>query len=249
MRFCFLFLLMMLAQPCWAFCPFSTTFLDSLKPETSLSLYNNCAVYMNDDAAQMKLAELYEKGVSSIPKDMKKAIYYYQLSAENGNAEAQARLAQIYMDNDKDRDGRKVLHDYKNAVASSVYHDDNVFKGELVHPYVLLMLANEKEENKWYYPSRVGTPPVYARQLFSTYKITADKKKEMMKHATAWKKRKLLEIAEQILEKGEYEQFVETLYPKVGNPDPFRRSQALKAFKTRVEAYRKQDEESAKAFY
>ena len=241
--------LLLVALPCRAFCPFSDTFLSSLKPESSITFYNNCALQLNDDASQLKLATLYDQGSSAVPKDMKKAIYYYQLSAENGNAIAQSRLAQIYAAMDKDKSTRQMWYDYKKSIGFSGNLDSDVFKGDLMHPYVLLMLANEKATNKWYYPSKELTAPVYAQQLFKSYKLDEEKKKTLTGQATAWKKRKLLELAEQILTPEEYTNFKETLYPSQGKPDAFKRTQALKFFKEKVEAYKKQDEEGAKAFY
>ena len=241
--------LLFVALPCWAFCPFSDAFLSSLKPESSITFYNNCALHLNDDASQEKLAALYEQGSSAVPKDIKKAIYYYQLSAENGNAASQSRLAQIYMAMDKDKDTRQVWYDYKKSIGFSGDVNSKEFKGDLVHPYVLLMLANEKPANKWYYPTKELVAPVYAQQLFKSYKIDDEKKKALAAQATAWKKGKLLELAEQILTPEEYAEFENTLYPKEGKADAFKRNQTLQAFKEKVEAYRKQDEESAKAFY
>ncbi|MBQ4471636.1 MAG: sel1 repeat family protein [Alphaproteobacteria bacterium] len=241
--------LLFVALPCRAFCPFSDAFLSALNPQSSITFYNNCAVHLNDDASQAKLAALYEQGSPAVPKNMTKAIYYYQLSAENGNATSQARLAQIYMAMDKDKESRQAWYDYKKSIGFSGDPNSNEFKGDLVHPYVLLMLANEKPANKWYYSTKEVQAPVYAQQLFKTYKIDDDKKAVMISRATAWKKRKLLETANQILTQEEYAEFENTLYPKEGKADAFKRNQALKAFKEKVEAYKKQDEESAQAFH
>ena len=236
-----------------AFCPFSERLQKSLKGETVIALYKNCAESMNDDASQAKLAEIYDKGTPAIPKDIKKALFYYQLSADNGNAASQARLAQIYMELDKSREGRSDLYGYLASIApvspNGKMKNQQDFQGELVHPYVLLMLSNEKPENKWYYPTKEVQAPAYAKILYSNYQIDEAKKKQLLQQASRWKKRKLLEIARQLLSDAEYRAFVETMYPANGQPDKFKRSQLLKDFQEKVKKYKQQDAESAKAFY
>ena len=76
-----------------------------------------------------------------------------------------------------------------------------------------------------------------------------NKKKTLIKQATAWKKRKLLEVAKQILSETEYQTFVNTLYPQVGYGDPFQRNQALTEFQEKLKQRRQQDLENAKTFY
>ena len=244
-----LFLLM--GFPCWAFCPFSGALMKTLDDASMLNLYKSCAEGRNDDASQAHLAAIYDKGTSSIGRDVKKALYYYQLSADNGNAESQARLAQLYMEFDHDREGRKVLHSYMNSIIPviGINGSKEDFRGELVHPYVLLMLANEKVANKWYYPTEVKQAPAYAFNLFKNYKIDEEKKKQLMHQATAWKKRKLLEMARQILSKDEYREFATTLYPENGQVDAFKRGQLLKSFQEKVILKQQGDQQSAKAFY
>ena len=237
-----------------ALCPFSDNVFSSLKEESQIAFYKSCAEGMNDDESQVKLAELYLNGTTGIPRDIKKALFYYQLSADNGNAESQARLAQLYMELDKNPDGRRELYAYKASIMPSMgrmfsKNADNDFKGEFLHPYVLLVLSTEKASNKWYYPTTVVQAPEYAAKLLQSYKLEEAKKKELLRQATAWKKRKLLEIAQQILPQNEYDNFVNTLYPTKGQPDNFKRSQALRSFQEKVQEYKKQDEESAKAFY
>ena len=70
-----------------------------------------------------------------------------------------------------------------------------------------------------------------------------------MQQASRWKKRKLLEIAAQILSKEEYQHFSETLYPSKGQADKFQRSQLLKEFQEKVKRYKEQDAEHGQLFY
>lgn len=256
MRFIWIICSLFISGAAFAFCPFSERLQKTLKEESIVALYKNCAEVMNDDGAQAKLAAIYDKGTPAIPRDLKKALLYYQLSADNGNAASQARLAQLYMELDKNREGRADLYGYLQSIlpvsvtdSEGQVQNPNGFRGELVHPYVLLMLANEKAENKWYYPTKELQAPPFAKVLFNSYQVDAKKKKTLLQQASQWKKRKLLEIAEQILTKDEYRNFVETLYPANGQPDKFKRSQLLQQFQDKVKKYKEEDLASAKAFY
>ena len=224
-------------------CPLAE--LSSLSEKQALALYKNCAEMQNDDASQAKLAAMYDKGTALVPRDLKKTLCYYQLSADNGNAVSQSRLAQLYMELDKSREGRADLYEYLESImpvselsflAEEKQADD--FDGELVHPYVLLMLANEKVANKWYYPSAELEAPAFAKTLFHNYQIDEAKKQQLLRQATQWKKRKLLEMARQVLSNEEYSAFMAALYPSVGQGDAFKRNQALKEFQEKIKHYK-----------
>lgn len=239
-----------------AFCPYAEQLSNSLQEKSLISLYQNCAEGLNDDNAQAKLAAIYDKGTTQTPRNLKKALLYYQLSAENGNAYSQARLAQLYMELDQSREGRAILHDYLDSVVQvSRFSDEKsmqdieTFGGELIHPYTLLMLSNEKPANKWYYPTEELTAPPFAKSLLNGYQITDQKKQQLTKEATRWKKRKLLEVARDLLSTAEYQQFSQTLYPLTGQSDEKKRKQVLKDFQIKLEQRKKEDAERAKAFY
>ena len=256
MKFAWIMLILLFSETAMALCPFSKQLFSSLKEETLIILYKNCAEGMNDDDSQAKLAEIYDKGTPAIPRNLQKALFYYQLSADNGNAASQARLAQLYMELDKSREGRADVYGYLTSIVPVADLDNGKgknkakdFQGELVHPYVLLMLANEKPANKWYYPTNELEAPSFAKSLFKNYQIDKQKKEQLSRQATAWKKRKLLEMARQIFSEAEYRNFVAILYPSTGQADSFKRSQALQAFKEKVQQKKQQDLEGAKAFY
>ncbi len=229
-------------------CPLAEQAGSFLKEGQLLPLYKHCAETMNDDDSQAKLAKIYDTGSDNVSKDLKKALFYYQLSADNGNAASQARLAQLYMELDQSREGRSDLYDYLASISPVTemstpinQKQEGDFSGELVHPYVLLMLANEKASNKWYYPTQVLEAPAFAKTLLNNYNIDEQKKRQLSQQATQWKKRKLLEMARQILSDDEYRLFVAILYPTQGQADAFRRNQMLKDFQEKVRQYRQQD--------
>lgn len=247
MKIVFLLLSFGIAGVAMASCPLAE--MPSLSEKQTITLYKNCAEMQNDDASQAKLAALYDKGSVSTARNLKKALFYYQLSADNGNAVSQARLAQLYMELDKNREGRADLYGYLESIMPvselPAFAEDSLaddFSGELVHPYVLLMLANEKAANKWYYPTEELEAPAFAKTLFNNYQIEDAKKQQLSRQATQWKKRKLLEMARQLLSDDEYRAFVEALYPAVGQADAFKRNQALKEFQEKVKQYKNQDQ-------
>ena len=226
----------------WAACPNAANYEDILSTEQVMGLYDICATYMNDDETQVLLARRYALGTHGVKKDLNQALYYYQLSAENGNAESQAQLAKLYIELDKTPETRKLLKKYLSTIKVTPRIDspgqrypEEEFQGELIHPYTLLLLANERPENKWFYPSKIRKAPSYVDELLQSYKVTDEKKQKQTRAAVAWKKRKLLERATYLLTKKEYDEFKNTLYPAEGKADPVAREQALAAFKKRYE--------------
>ena len=203
MRLIFLGILLGLSYSAHAVCPLPHDSSLSLENAKVRVVYQGCAEGMNDDYAQARLAAFYDKGAKSTPRELSKALYYYQLSADNGNAVSQARLAELYVELDKNAQGRKVLHDYLDSVVSmsdetKKANTDDIWVS-LTHPYVLLLLANEKPEGKWYYPTEQKVAPEKARNLLGQYKVDAARKRSYVQQASAWKQKKLLEIAKQVL--------------------------------------------------
>lgn len=239
---------------CWigvaqANCPVSPSHVGSFEEGSAMLIYKACAEVFNDDEAQAKLAAIYDKGTENIKPNIKKALFYYQLSAENGNALSQGRLAELYIELDKSPQNRALFYDYLDSifVNSLIQNKQDTPQGELLHPYVLLILANEKADNKWYYSTTVKTPSANAQALYRNYSIDEEQKKQFMKQATAWKQRKLLERARITLSPQEYQNFVDTLYPASGQADTFRRNQTLKEFKEKLQ--QQQDQKNAKAVH
>ena len=217
--------------------------------EELLVMYENCAVYQNDDESQSKLAQMYATGTGGVQKDLNNALYYYQLSAENGNAESQAQLARLYMELDKTPATRKLLMTYLKTVEPVDFKtlaelqkkppEPEMFKGELIHPYALLLLSSESEDKKWFYHSKVKKAPEYVEELLKNYSLDEEKKKKQIQVASAWKRRKLLESAFYVLSHKEYEEFKRDVYPENGVVDVAKRSAALAKFQQRYAEYEK----------
>ena len=73
------------------------------------------------------------------------------------------------------------------------------------------MLASERPENKWYYPSLNRSAPARTSVLLQNYKITPEKRQAALKDASKWKTRKLLEAAKEVLSDVEYPEFEKRL--------------------------------------
>ena len=191
-------------------CMLADKYHEEGKTEAEIFALGVCAVQYNDDESQIKLAEIYMKGEKGVKKSEKDALYMYQLSAENGNAEAQVKLAELLQTFDTSPERRKELKNYLKKLKKTD-NDSDGFSGEIQHPYTLLLLAAERIENKWYYPSLNRATPARASALLSNYKISESKRQAAMKAASHWKTRKLLEAAEEVLPATEYPEFEKRL--------------------------------------
>ncbi|MBR6231872.1 MAG: sel1 repeat family protein [Alphaproteobacteria bacterium] len=198
--------------------------------ELEIMALNMCATQYNDDESQMKLADIYLNGLKGESKDELTALYMYQLAAEAGNTEAQVRLSQMLQSFDTSPERRAELKSYMKKLEKT-YKGSNDFSGEIMHPYTLLLLASERADNKWYYPSsnRIASPQVST--LLSQYKITPEKRQAALQEASRWKTRKLLETAKEVLPEEEYGEFEN----KVKNAST--RSEAMTELKKRMQDY------------
>ena len=115
---------------------------------------------------------------------------------------------------------------------------ESSFDGEVLHPYALLVLASEPSVHKWYYPTKTKYS-TEALKLLQNYQIDDKKKAILMKQASLWKQRKMMETAQEVLSKTEFKKFKETVYPSKGQPDSFARRQAVTELKEKVENYLK----------
>ena len=223
----------------FAACPIADKLAREKGLLAALTAYQNCAIGQNDDDSQLYLARAYETGQENIQKSHGRALLFYHLSAENGNATAMVELANLLTKLDSDEAGRQEIVTYLEKIKAQLSQlTFNSFRGELLHPYALLMLAAEAPEAKWFYTTGVKSDS-RAGQLLKNYKIDPNKKKEVIRAATAWKQRKMLDLAYEVFSVSEFNEFHQTLYPKVGLPNSFARAQAVERLKTKVESRQK----------
>jgi TPR repeat protein len=194
----------------------------------------------NDDESQIKLARAYAKGEFGLEKDPNLSIYFYQLSAENGNAQAQVNLAEALIkayENPKTKE--KILEHRKNLSMTEGEDDKSLFNGDFMHPYAFLKLASEGPDKKWYYPSFERSAPTRTLSLLRNYEhnMTDDEKKLAIRQASQFKTRKLLQMAKEVLTEDEYPQMEQRL------KSPQTQKQAMEELKVKMEEYiqRKKD--------
>lgn len=206
--------------------------------DKALPYYETCALSDNNDVAEMILARAYENGEKNIPVNTQKALLFYHLAADNGNAEAQVALAKMLMKLDTGTTGRQELSSYMRKIQAALKNQPaGDFKGQVLHPYTLLLLAAERGDQKWYYPSATTTS-AEAGKLLKTYKIDDVKKKEAIKDASVWKQQKMMQAARQVLSDEEYQTFEGAVAPARGKADTFAKNRAMDTLKSKVKAYR-----------
>ncbi|MGN1063391.1 MAG: hypothetical protein ACI4QM_03615, partial [Alphaproteobacteria bacterium] len=144
----------------------------------ALLYYENCALQSNDDTAEALLGEVYLKGAQGVPKNVQKALLFYHLSAENGNAASQVALAKLLLKLDETPAGRNQINAYLRKIQAALKNQaSGAFNGALLHPYTLLVLAAQKADEKWFYTSDT-LESVEAESLLKSYDITDVKKKQ-----------------------------------------------------------------------
>ena len=143
----------------------------------------------------------------------------------------------IEMDSNPEK--RERLASYLRQIKSSLNRaGDYSFKGEILHPFVLLLLASESAEQKWYYSTTVKYSSEAAK-IIKEYQLSESKKQELLRAASLWKQRKMMETAKEVLSESEFQTFEKIIFPKQGKADPFLRKQAISNLKTKVENYLK----------
>ena len=238
MRYWVLAFLIMMPWAGQAACPIADEVARTQGQEAALPIYLNCALQTNDDDTQLYLARAYENGRGAMSKNIQRALLFYHLSADNGNATAQVALADLLTRLDARDDTRQDLQAYLDKIGPMMKKARSAFSGELLPPYALLALAAEKPEQKWFYPTRVKSDPGAARAL-KAYQITPADKQAAVRAASQWKQRKMLQAAGEVLTLDEYNRFYKTLYPAQGLPDSFARSQAVRLLQERIESRQK----------
>ncbi len=202
----------------------------------AMPVYEVCALQKNDDETQLYLAQLYDRGQSGVARNVQRSLLFYHLSAENGNATAQVGLSKLLTRLDESDATRPEIRSYMEKIKGQLQNRSQTsFKGQMLHPYTLLLLAAEKPSAKWFYPTTVTSDPE-AQRLLKQYEITPDKQKTSYAEATAWKQRKMLDVARDVFSVSEYVSFYDRLYPKQGAADPFTRSQAINELKEKLES-------------
>lgn len=212
-------------------------FLKTLSEKDKLEHYQICAIDYNNDEAQLYLANLYEKGTASTKQDLYKALLYYHLASDNGNAMAQVDFANLLLEMDKTPKNREIVVSYVEQMKIAMKNDTtSLFVGGILHPYILYMLASEPESGKWYYPTTTKTN-VNAKAYLANYKIDDEKKNALLQQGSQWKQRKMLETAKMVLSPTDYQIFERTVFPSSGMVDTFARNRQITLLQQKVSNY------------
>ncbi len=237
------FIPIILACFCFAFgaraaCPEGDFVKEQRGINEAMEYYYMCAVGQNDDETQLMLARAFQRGTNGIIPDPKKSMLFYHLAADNGNAVAQVEFAQLLLKLDETAMGRESVLAHTRRMKAAFSVAGGLFKGELLHPYALLMLAAEKPDQKWYYPTEEKSNPG-AAVLVKNYQIDAKRKQMVLRDASLWKQRKMIEAAQDVMEPEEFDKFQTTVLPKYGRADGFSRNQAMQNLKDAIQNYLK----------
>ncbi len=232
-----LFLLMLLfSLNAAAFCPIADAAAKKNGMDFAIPLYIRCALSKNDDETQLMLARFYQKQ----QKNTTQSLFYYHLSADNGNAMAQTELAELLLKMDKNPNTRmEILNYYKTTEEMNNFNRMTGFKSLRISPYALLFLANEPAEKKWYYPSKTKSDPTASRQLKNySQTISEAKKNKALQEVQAFKNKKVIEAAQTLLTPAEYQTFQAAVFPQAGVPDAFTAKQQIDLLKERIKGSR-----------
>lgn len=231
-----IFLIMLLGKvfDANADCPKGETVLKQQGMKQAFKAFETCALGENDDTAQIRLAQYYIS--QKEPADKMKALFYYHLASENGNANAQVSLAKLLFQMQSSSEGQQILKQYRQQMKEMLAYDDAPFQGELLHPYVLLMLASESEKEKWYYPT-THKKNAEAGILLKKYQISKEQQTAFIRQASQWKQKKMRETAYEVFDVAEYNDFMKTVYPSKGRADAYKRQQAVEKLKEKTIKY------------
>jgi hypothetical protein len=247
----FFFLILGFGANSFASCPDGDILLEKKMEKQAIDAYTACAEDQNDPQAQFFLGKAYQNGQNGLKADLNNALFYYQLSAENGYAPAQVRLAKIlsslmtnnetviletYQQILKSLEAQELTFEQKNQIA------DKAVRG--LPAYAWLLLAADKKENKWFLPAGESSDD----QALSLLKIMEKQispadKKAAIRQASKWKEKKLLQAAKEVLTEREYLSFYQTLYPTMKKADPKARGQALQYLKQKIQSFLEQYKE------
>ena len=181
--------------------------------EQAMVNYENCAYKKNDAIAQYTLANFYLDGNDYIKQDIRHALFFLRLSAENGYAPAQRMLALLIDDLENLGEvGEKGLNDWKQQMKRLGFSDIPAFSW--------LLLAADKQENKWFYPTPGDVDEEAIRLADSwTNKRGSDEKGLATQMAVAWKQIRLIKSAKVLLNPVEFESFLKIMETKETGSD------------------------------
>lgn len=214
------------ASVVFANCPMA----DLYKGKNTMLEWRNlqiCAKEMNDSESQLLIGETYLNGNKNIPQNLKLALKFFRMGAENGYAPAQRELAKL-MD---------TLNDLGDAGKNAISEMDDQWQNESktnqlpMTALSWMMLAAERAENKWFYFAPALTDEEAIRLLPQMKSKYAKEEKDASSAATSWKQAQLMKQAKSLLTERAYRQFENVIYPSKLEPPKMSRQQAVEELK------------------
>ena len=238
MRFASLFITLsvLFAPLAHAACLYGEAFWDKQDYKRAEDYYKECAKN-NDSVALYKLGLIYKNGYIENKKDVVKCLAFLRFSAENGYAPAQRELGVALLELNQSDVGRKTVAEYQGNIQATSGNSKilgNTKKTD-ISPYAWILLAAEKAENKWYYPSGAFSDDD-AVQIIQQSRMDRNTKKTATAEAGSWKMKKLRSTAKEILSADEYRAFETAVFSQ--QADPATRASAMGYLKQKIETER-----------
>lgn len=231
-KFLYILLFVICSRHAFGACVIGDALWQAKQYTKAISTYEQCAYDKNDAVAQYRLAMLYLNGNESVKQDIKQALFFFRLSSENGYAPAQRELAKLLdtLENLGDV-GKQGIIAWKNLMEPMGFDCD-------ISAFSWALLAAEKQENKWFYPTE-SLFDEQAAQLVDTWtkQKGQDKKRQAAEKAIEWKQIRLLKSAKTLLSDTEYKDFFKVLTStEKGQAARSRKQQATEKLKAMWEA-------------
>ena len=226
MKKIFFLLFFINASTVFAYCPMADLYK---RKNTMLEWQNHqiCAKEMNDSESQLLIGQTYLKGNKNVPQNLKLALKFFRMGAENGYAPAQRELAKL-MDslNDLGDEGKSAISEMDDQ-----WQDETKTNQLPMTALSWMMLAAEKKENKWFYFAPALTDEEAIRLLPKMKSKYAKEEKASSSAATNWKQAQLMKQAKALLTEQAYKQFENIIYPSKLEPPKMSRQQAVEELK------------------
>ena len=201
------------------------------KWRTARLAYEACAQTKNDALSFYRLGQIYltAKGV---PVDRTRALIYFRYGAEKGYAPAARELAKLMNSPllPADAVGRvQAKITAQKARRPRLTHVDDTLE---LSDFAWALLASERAENKWFYPSP-ALSDTEAQKMVADWERTRGKaaKEAAVREASRFKEELLIWAARETYGDKAFFQFMQAVFPPDGRPDYTQRTQAVEKLK------------------
>jgi len=193
--------------------------------------YESCVKAKDDARSFYQLGQIYltAKGV---PLDRTRALLYFRYGAEKGYAPAQRELAKLMtsplIKPDAVDEVQRIIVSQKERLPKLPHTDPSV---ELT-AFAWGLLAAERAENKWFYPSPALSDAEAERWVQMMERKEGKSGKEIaIRQASRFKEQRLIWAAREVYDDGAFYQFMRAVFPQDGKINYVQRTQAVEKLK------------------